>query len=222
MHRIGEVDGNDFEFVFATSNTRCAEFYFISNRLGDHILWVQDFDPYRVMTKDTIGLEQAVTTFWRNDPYYPRPMKIRHYGVLLETIISRVATATKISVSLQTLIEGVISQSFLTRSWKDKSLKEEERRLHNILALEFQKSIHPPIPYLFGVFTTGSRLNITTIPVFADVMRMVFDTSLYNGPLSSNAISLAQDLIVILRSHSSLVTFCHFGLLLQTRRWKPI
>ena len=74
LHWLGEVDGNDIEFVLAPPPS--CEGYgteMIVNALGEHTMWMLDFDLCRSMSMDQAGVEQAVTAFWRNDPFYPRP-----------------------------------------------------------------------------------------------------------------------------------------------------
>ena len=70
MHWVGEVDGNDVEFVLAPSDNAT-----MSNVLGDHSMWILDFDLCRNMSMDEDGVKQASIAFWRNDPFYPRPGK---------------------------------------------------------------------------------------------------------------------------------------------------
>jgi hypothetical protein len=73
MHWISEIDGNDIEFVLAPPCE--TDFKMKSNILGEHSMWVLDFDLCRIMTIDSEGVVQAAAAFWRNDPYYPRPEK---------------------------------------------------------------------------------------------------------------------------------------------------
>ncbi|OJZ91584.1 hypothetical protein ASPFODRAFT_38690 [Aspergillus luchuensis CBS 106.47] len=75
LHWLGEVDGNDIEFVLAPPpfheegpNTNT-----ITNVLGRHTMWMLDFDLCRYIPMSDAGVQQAVTAFWRNDPFYPRP-----------------------------------------------------------------------------------------------------------------------------------------------------
>jgi hypothetical protein len=76
MHWIGEIDGNDIEFVLAPpSNPNLGSSETLSNTLGEHSVWVLDFDLCRRMTMDLDGVKRAVASFWGNDPYYPRPGK---------------------------------------------------------------------------------------------------------------------------------------------------
>jgi hypothetical protein len=95
MHWVGEVDANDVEFVLAspapenkTMNAKpeqedvgdCskANQHFegvrsAANALGNHTMWVLDFDCCRNMAMDEEGVAQAVRAFLRNDPYFPLP-----------------------------------------------------------------------------------------------------------------------------------------------------
>jgi hypothetical protein len=72
MHWDGEIDANDIEFVLATPrpDSRSRP---LSNILGDHTMWVLDFDCCRKMPMDEKGVDQAVAAFFKNDPFYPRP-----------------------------------------------------------------------------------------------------------------------------------------------------
>ncbi|KAJ5785139.1 uncharacterized protein N7503_010351 [Penicillium pulvis] len=90
MHWIGEMDGNDIEFVLAPPvRDSCYEKHsegitraslsnglkVDSDALGSHSMWALDFDLCRRITMDSKGVQQAAAAFWRNDPYYPRPSK---------------------------------------------------------------------------------------------------------------------------------------------------
>ncbi len=76
------VDANDVEFVLAPPRAgRPAEpkddgahpSMINSHILGDHAVWLLDFDCCRDMSMDEAGVEQAAAAFCRNDPYHPRP-----------------------------------------------------------------------------------------------------------------------------------------------------
>ena len=76
------VDANDIEFVLAPprdnyiiqSGIHSAQSLIVkSDKLGEHVVWILDFDCCRQMSMDEKGVEQAVAAFYRNDPYYPRP-----------------------------------------------------------------------------------------------------------------------------------------------------
>ena len=78
------VDANDVEFVLAPPRKDHVNQLDVPShhnstikgeKLGDHIVWILDFDCCRTMTLDAKGVEQAVTAFYRNDPYYPRPRR---------------------------------------------------------------------------------------------------------------------------------------------------
>src|SRR5436190_20106741 len=80
MHWCGEIDANDVEFVLAPSSElsapKCRSV--ISNVLGGHTMWLLDFDCCKTMSMDEKGVDQAVSAFFRNDPYYPRPGSSPH------------------------------------------------------------------------------------------------------------------------------------------------
>ncbi|RYN17666.1 hypothetical protein AA0120_g3495 [Alternaria tenuissima] len=66
------VDVDDVEFVLAPPRSMSSP-TFLSESLGEHVMWVLDFDRVKHMSMDENGLEQACAAFFRNDPYYPRP-----------------------------------------------------------------------------------------------------------------------------------------------------
>ncbi|KAK3669285.1 hypothetical protein LTR78_010823 [Recurvomyces mirabilis] len=69
-----KVDANDVEFVLAPAGTHPASAAWSSGVLGEHTMWVLDFDCCGVMTQDEEGVEKAARAFYRNDPYFPRPV----------------------------------------------------------------------------------------------------------------------------------------------------
>ncbi|KAJ5960385.1 uncharacterized protein N7479_007535 [Penicillium vulpinum] len=71
MHWVAGIDANDVEFVLAPCNDNDSGRF--NNVLGRHSMWILDFDRCRNMTMDEDGVGKAVKTFWRNDPFYPRP-----------------------------------------------------------------------------------------------------------------------------------------------------
>ncbi|KAL2878469.1 hypothetical protein SGCOL_006179 [Colletotrichum sp. CLE4] len=85
LHWSAKVDANDVEFVLANprasqsspstdpSTSSLGPAGFLSNDFGSHAMWILDFDCCRMMTLDSNGIKQACRSFWRNDPYYPRP-----------------------------------------------------------------------------------------------------------------------------------------------------
>lgn len=77
MHWIAEFDANDIEFVLAPvrnhQDHRQDDCSIQSTILGNHTVWLLDFDCCRKMSMNKEGVEQAVTAFIRNDPFYPRP-----------------------------------------------------------------------------------------------------------------------------------------------------
>lgn len=66
------VDVDDVEFVLAPPRSMSSP-TFLSESLGEHVMWVLDFDRVKHMSMNENGLEQACAAFFRNDPYYPRP-----------------------------------------------------------------------------------------------------------------------------------------------------
>ncbi|CAJ2510800.1 Uu.00g064250.m01.CDS01 [Anthostomella pinea] len=74
MHWSARIDAADVEFVLAPPRdsepvTRRRK----SPVLGDHCLWILDFDCCKVMTMDENGIQRAAETCWSNDPFYLRP-----------------------------------------------------------------------------------------------------------------------------------------------------
>ncbi|CAG9992792.1 unnamed protein product [Clonostachys byssicola] len=70
LHWKVRTDAADVEFVLASprgdpeANT---------SALGEHPLWMLDFDCSRPIKADDSGLTAIAKAFWGNDPYYPRP-----------------------------------------------------------------------------------------------------------------------------------------------------
>jgi Zinc finger protein len=69
------VDANDVEFVLAPPRKNHAPTQAIikSDFLGNHTMWILDFDCCKNISLDEAGVEQAVVAFYKNDPFYPRP-----------------------------------------------------------------------------------------------------------------------------------------------------
>ncbi|RMJ26009.1 Zinc finger protein [Aspergillus sp. HF37] len=70
MHWRTGIDGNDVEFVLASPPSHGESV--VTNVLGAHAVWVLDFDLCRAMPMNEQGVQQTVTAFYRNDPYFPR------------------------------------------------------------------------------------------------------------------------------------------------------
>jgi hypothetical protein len=69
-----QIDANDVEYVLAPPrrpDSRSSTFQ--CGYLGLHQMWILDFDCCRPISMDGIGVEQACTAFFKNDPFYPRP-----------------------------------------------------------------------------------------------------------------------------------------------------
>jgi hypothetical protein len=71
MHWFGEINGNDIEFVLAPPRRDSKSCF--QNVLGEHVMWLLDFDCCKTMSLDEEGIDQAVIAFLWNDPFYPRP-----------------------------------------------------------------------------------------------------------------------------------------------------
>lgn len=75
MHWGTGMDANDVEFELApprVSHGRQGS-TFQSEFLGEHCLWLLDFDCCHEIQMDEEGIEQAYAVFFGNYPYYPRP-----------------------------------------------------------------------------------------------------------------------------------------------------
>ena len=69
-----QIDANDVEFVLAPPPDLAEEGKVIkSNVLGDHQVWLLDFDCCKNMPFNEAGVRQAKEAFYRNDPFFPRP-----------------------------------------------------------------------------------------------------------------------------------------------------
>ncbi|CAI6329518.1 unnamed protein product [Periconia digitata] len=75
MHWGARIDANDVEFVLAPprESESSSSSSFSLDYLGNHRVWMLDFDCCRPLSMDGAGIEQACAAFFRNDPYYPRP-----------------------------------------------------------------------------------------------------------------------------------------------------
>jgi len=73
LHWVAKIDANDVEFVLAPPREGAPSFS--SSSLGEHCIWILDFDCCRSITIDEAGVDQAAAAFWKNDPYFPRPAR---------------------------------------------------------------------------------------------------------------------------------------------------
>lgn len=83
MQWKAHIDANDVEFVLAPPpNSNHSKSFeeplahntvIKSHSLSEHVVWILDFDCCKPMSLDKKGVDQAVTAFYKNDPYYPRP-----------------------------------------------------------------------------------------------------------------------------------------------------
>lgn len=72
-----DIDGNDVEFVLAPPRPQpivgtYSQQIWDSFLIGQHSMWLLDFDCCRQITFEHC-VDQIARSFWRNDPYFPRP-----------------------------------------------------------------------------------------------------------------------------------------------------
>ena len=72
LHWVVGIDADDVEWVLAPPRKEDGK-WSNCNALGKHRLWIIDFDRCQNISMDEEGVGMAVGSFWRNDPYYPRP-----------------------------------------------------------------------------------------------------------------------------------------------------
>ncbi|KAM4062221.1 zinc finger domain-containing protein [Hirsutella rhossiliensis] len=94
MHWCARLDAKDVEFVLASCRRPAADgatptsdpthmgssMPFVAGQLGQHSMWILDFDCCRPITLDQDGVDQAVVAFFRNDPFYPLPGRPSNSG----------------------------------------------------------------------------------------------------------------------------------------------
>ncbi|KAJ4305006.1 hypothetical protein N0V90_000535 [Kalmusia sp. IMI 367209] len=76
-HWRAHVDANDVEFVMASESREQTDTGLVNASFkafgSEYVIWLLDFDCCRHMAQNEDGIAQAVQSFYRNDPYYPRP-----------------------------------------------------------------------------------------------------------------------------------------------------
>lgn len=73
LYWVAHIDGSDVEFVLAPERQGETGRVVESGVLGEHTVWLLDFDCCRDMSQDEAGVEQAVAAFYKNDPFFSRP-----------------------------------------------------------------------------------------------------------------------------------------------------
>ena len=85
LYWSARIDANDVEFVLAPpprekdhrnstgADAKTSAATIESHILGNHAMWILDFDCCRDMSLDEASVEQAVAAFYKNDPFFPRP-----------------------------------------------------------------------------------------------------------------------------------------------------
>lgn len=128
MHWRAGIDGNDVEFVLAPPShgmsdpgdgpatkellPRNESFHngesVVTNVLGAHDVWVLDFDLCRATPMSEQGVQQAVTAFYRNDPYFPRPRSSPLlWGVFREQYLRCSEMGTAAEMDQRVLLSGL-------------------------------------------------------------------------------------------------------------------
>ncbi|KAI9930389.1 hypothetical protein ASPWEDRAFT_171014 [Aspergillus wentii DTO 134E9] len=83
------VDANDVEFVLAPPPSPSGDGQTATNPLGEHTMWILDFDLCRTISMDEDGVRQAVKAYWGNDPFFPRPgLDAKLWGCFREGYLS--------------------------------------------------------------------------------------------------------------------------------------
>ncbi|KAK0619128.1 zinc finger protein-domain-containing protein [Immersiella caudata] len=120
---VAEIDACDVEFVLArprpvpdeddaSRSDASASFTFTSGPLGEHALWILDFDCYKRLPMTGEGMKIAAERFWRNDPFYPNPnAKCEEDVALWEVFRGRfLETRAKMLAGKDEAIRGVPSR----------------------------------------------------------------------------------------------------------------
>ncbi|KAL8796162.1 MAG: hypothetical protein Q9195_001495 [Heterodermia aff. obscurata] len=69
-----QIDAKDVEFVLAPPPETVDDGKVIKSKvLGDHNVWLLDFDCCKEMPFNEAGVKQAKEAFYNNDPFFPRP-----------------------------------------------------------------------------------------------------------------------------------------------------
>ncbi len=152
MHWHAKIDADDVEFVLGSllplvitarppkagdlknmlsnSNTSVSgETYLIQPSVG---MWLLDFNRCHEISMNENGVEEAVKSFFRNDPYYPRPMaKDQNDGGLWESFSRRYLETSLLFVDkekkdLPTLFIAKCVEEMNTRILAKDTTKEAE------------------------------------------------------------------------------------------------
>lgn len=70
LNWLARTNGNDVEFVLGASRNEDED---AAKPLANHAMWMLDYDCSRDVEANDEGLESIARSFWRNDPFYPRP-----------------------------------------------------------------------------------------------------------------------------------------------------
>lgn len=65
MHWSAQIDASDMEFVLVPPRLTSADSTLKSIHLGEHDIWILDFNCCHDMTMDTAGIDQAWPAFYK-------------------------------------------------------------------------------------------------------------------------------------------------------------
>ena len=127
MHWVAEIDADDVEFVLGNAPTRLdavipdfKELVQMPGRTSTmgqanfeqrsiH-LWVLDFNRCHKISMDVVGIESAVKAFFRNDPYYPRPLGKEENDLALWEIFE-----TRYMMTSKAVGKGALAETFIAK-----------------------------------------------------------------------------------------------------------
>lgn len=131
MYWHAKVDANDVEFVLAPKGCHPDSGSWQSDIIGEHTIWLLDFDCVKPISMDADGVEQAALAFYRNDPYFPRPCGNTQKDKVLWTIFVQ-----HFFRSSQALLgDSPLPQMFIDRI-ENIGQESEVRRPGSVVAIE--------------------------------------------------------------------------------------
>ncbi|KAF2089346.1 hypothetical protein K490DRAFT_54961 [Saccharata proteae CBS 121410] len=181
MHWEGGVDGEDVEFVLGSAPTPLPSTVSSPSALSARPsttsqpqsqqthLFLLDFDKVKEISFDRDGVYQAVKAFYRNDPYYPRPLASTTYAqTVWETFKTRY-----LAVSEEIVAKSGDQIKALPQLFIDGLVEERRRRVERFerLRAEAEGSLSEYEKLLAR--KEGERWNAAQIN-FGDLERLVW------------------------------------------------
>ncbi|KAJ5901786.1 exodeoxyribonuclease iii xth [Penicillium taxi] len=152
MYWEAGIDGNDVEFVLGSAPTYSVSSPLTSTEIADLpknsttvplvrkiydfrkrfvYLWILDFNKCRTITMDEVGVKQAVRAFYRNDPYFPRPLTKKASDQLLwDELRDAYLSASKVC------LKGKPALQKLPDLFIEEAIKEQKLRIARKLRAE--------------------------------------------------------------------------------------